>query len=160
MNQVIYLGHAGIRAAARIRLRGLLIAAAGLHLLTATAVFVVGRFSLMPSQFDGNGLGEFAHDSHEYQLDVILLANKLRVEGIANWLGTPAPFHVKLYSLSHALFSHWTSFNVLSIEPLNLAYYLFILFLVYRLTEIIFDQRAAALAVTVVNHFNGFLRDG
>ncbi len=157
MNQVIYVVQAGIRAAARIRLRGLLIAAAGLHLLTTTTVFVVGRFALMRGQFDGNGLGEFAHDSYEYRLDVILLANKLRVEGIANWLGTPAPFHVKLYSLSQALFSHWTGFNVLTIEPLNLAYYLFILFLVYRLTETIFDRRAAALAMTVVALWPSFL---
>lgn len=148
---------AGNRAVARIRLRGLLIAAAGLHLLTATFVFVVGRFSLMPSQFDSNGLGEFAHDSHQYQLDVILLANKLRVEGIASWLGTPAPFHVKLYALSHALFSPWTSFSVLSIEPLNLAYYPFILFLIYRLTETIFDRRAAVLAVAVVALWPSFL---
>jgi 4-amino-4-deoxy-L-arabinose transferase-like glycosyltransferase len=157
MKQAIYVARAKIRAVARIRLRGLLIAAAALHLLTVTAVFVMGRFSLMPSQFDRNGLGEFAHDSYQYQLDLILLANKLRVEGIASWLGTPAPFHVKLYSLSHVLFSHWTSFNVLSIEPLNLAYYLFILFLVYRLTETIFDRRAAVLALAVVALWPSFL---
>lgn len=153
MKRILY----GIKAVPRIRLRFLLIAAAGLHLVTATTVFVVGRFSLMPSQFDSNGLGEFAHDSHKYQLDVIGLASKLRGEGIASWLSTPAPFHVKLYSLSHALFSHWTSFNVLSIEPLNLAYYLFILFLVYRLTEIIFERRAAVLALTVVALWPSFL---
>jgi 4-amino-4-deoxy-L-arabinose transferase-like glycosyltransferase len=62
-----------------------------------------------------------------------------------------------LYSLSTALFTHWTSFNVLSIEPLNLAYYLFILFLVYRLTEIVFERRAAVLAVTVVALWPSFL---
>ena len=157
MKQVIHLVQAGIRTAARMRLRSLLIGAAALHLLTATAVLVVGRFSLMPSQFDRNGLGEFAYDSHQYQLDVIVLASKLRVEGIANWLSTPAPFHVKLYSLSHALFSHWTSFNVLSIEPLNLAYYLFVLFLVYQLTEIVFERRAAVLALTVVALWPSFL---
>jgi hypothetical protein len=157
MKQVIHLVQAGIRAAARMRLRSLLIGAAVLHLLTATAVLVVSRFSLMPGQFDSNGLGEFAHDSHLYQLDVIVLANKFRVEGIANWLSTPAPFHVKLYSLSHALFSHWTSFSVLSIEPLNLTYYLFILFLVYRLTETVFNRRAAVLAVAVVALWPSFL---
>ena len=153
MKRILY----GIKAVARIRLRGLLIAAAGVHLLTATAVFVVGRLSVMPSQFDNNGLGEFAYDSYQYQLDLTLLANKLRVEGITGWLSTPAPFHVKLYSLSQALFSHWTSFNVLSIEPLNLAYYLFILFLVYRLTETVFDRRAAVLALTVVALWPSFL---
>ena len=157
MKQVIYRMQKGNRAVARIRLRGLLIAAAGLHLLTAVAIFLVGRLSLMPTQFDSNGLGEFAHDSYRYQFDVVLLANKFRVEGIASWLSTPAPFHVKLYSLSHALFSHWTSFSVLSIEPLNLTYYLFTLFLVYRLTETIFDRRAAVLAMAIVSLCPSFL---
>ena len=63
MKQVIYVVQAGNRTGARIRLRGLLIAAAGLHLLTATAVFVIGRFSLMPSHFDSNGLAPAAGGS-------------------------------------------------------------------------------------------------
>ena len=62
-----------------------------------------------------------------------------------------------MYSLSQALFSHWASFNVFSIEPLNLTYYLLILFLVYRLTKTIFERRAAVLALTVVALWPSFL---
>jgi len=104
----------------------------------------------MPSQFDWNGVGNFAPDGRTHQLDAVLLTEKLRDEGIGAWLSAVAPLHVRAYSLSQVLFSRWIGFNILSIEPINLLYYLAILAMVYKLAEAVFDCRAALLAATIV----------
>lgn len=144
----------------------LLVLAAGLHLATTTSVFLVGRFQLMPSQFEKHGLGQFASDSIFYQGDVVLLTGKLRNEGVIAWGNAVSPLHVKAYSLSHFIFSRWAEPNVLTIEPLNLFYYLAILALVFKLAETLFDRRAGTLAMTVMAlwpsfllHTTQFLRD-
>jgi hypothetical protein len=70
MESFISIVAAAINAASRIELRALVMAATGRHLATTAAVLVIGRFSLMPSQFGSTGLGEFAWDGYVYQLDV------------------------------------------------------------------------------------------
>ena len=104
----------------------------------------------MPSQFDRDGVGEFAADGHTHLLDTVLLTRKLESEGIRAWLTSVAPLHVRAYSLSQVMFSRWIGFNILSVEPINLFYYLAILAMVYKLAEAVFDRRAALLAATVV----------
>lgn len=104
----------------------------------------------MPSQFDRDGVGEFAADGHTHLLDAVLLTRKLGSEGIAAWLTAVAPLHVRAYSLSQILLSRWIGFNILSIESINLLYYLAILAMVYKLAEAVFDRRAALLAATIV----------
>lgn len=135
----------------------LLIFAAGLHLATTTCVFVVGRSALMPSQFDRNGLGAFASDSFFYYQDVASQTDKLKNQGTVAWLESVAPLHVKSYSLSHFLFSRWTGPNILTIEPLNLFYYLAALALIYKVAETVFDRRTGLLAMTAMALWPSFL---
>ncbi len=135
----------------------LLACAAVLHLATTTAVFVVGRTALMPAQFDRQGLGAFASDSFFYQEDIVSLTDKLRNEGIVAWGKAVAPLHVKFYSLSHFFFSRWTTPNVLTIEPLNLFYYVAVLWLIYKLAAMVFDRRSALIAMAIMAIWPSFL---
>jgi len=146
-----------VSAASRIRISQLLIFSAGFHLAITVAVFLVGKLSLLPSQFDTNGFGKFAADNYLYQIDIALLTDELGQLGIMAWLNATAPLHVKLYSISHILVGHWTGLNILTIEPLNLFYYVAILFLVYKLSQMIFDRRTAMLATIIVGLWPSFL---
>ncbi len=140
--------------------------AGAFHIVGSVCVFAIGRLGLIPSQFDRSGLGEFAADSFVYQQDIANLSDKLSRDGPGAWLLAVAPLHVKLYSLSHSIFGHWTAPNVLTVEPLNLVYYLAALFLVFKLSERLFGRLSAALATTIVAlwpsfflHTTQFLRD-
>jgi hypothetical protein len=131
-------------------LLAILLTAAALHLALTTTVFITGRFALMPSQFDAYGIGVFAHDGHFLQPEVEALADTLKHEGLTAWARRPSTLHLKLYSVFVAVFGFWSGFNILTIEPLNLLYYLVILSLVFKLSQEIFDRRAALVAVAVV----------
>lgn len=135
----------------------LLIVAGILHLAATTTVFIIGRFSLMPSQFDSNGVGAFALDGRMHQTDALILTQRLGSQGIAAWLSAVAPLHVRIYSLSQVFLSRWIGFNILSVEPINLFFYLAILVMVYKLAEAVFERRAALLAATVVALWPTFL---
>ena len=111
----------------------------------------------MPTQFDENGLGKFASDSLLYQEDVISLTDKLRNDGVIPWFQAVAPLHVKFYSLSHFLFSPLTAPNILTIEPLNLVYYLAILAIVNQLALTLFNRVTGVLAMTVLALWPSFL---
>jgi hypothetical protein len=128
-----------------------------LHLAATTTVFIIGRFSLLPSQFDRSGFGAFASDSFFYQEDIISLTDKLKSQGPVVWLKAVAPLHIKLYSLSDLVFSHWAAPNVLTIEPLNLFYYLATLGLVYKLGETVFDRRTGLASMIVMALWPSFL---
>lgn len=104
----------------------------------------------MPSQFDRNGIGDFAPDGRSHQLDAVVLTEKLGHEGIIAWLKGIAPLHVRLYSLSQVFLGRLIGFNILAVEPMNLFYYLAILVIVYKLAEAMFGRRAALLAATIV----------
>jgi hypothetical protein len=128
-------------------LRAVVIAAAALHLSLAAAIFVVGRWQLVPSQFDANGTGQFAHDGELYLPEVEALAGVLRQEGPAAWARRPSLLHLRLYSLPVAALG--SGCNVLTVEPVNLLYYLALLILVFKAAETLFDRRAALAAATV-----------
>jgi hypothetical protein len=127
--------------------RALVVAAAVLHLTLATAVFVVGRAQLAPSQFDADGMGRFAPDSEFYLPQVEALADVLGHEGPAAWARRPSLLHIRLYSLPVAALGFGC--NVLTVEPLNLLYYLALLILVFEVAENLFDRRAALFAAAV-----------
>ncbi|MGB7925285.1 MAG: hypothetical protein WCF57_18750, partial [Pyrinomonadaceae bacterium] len=128
-----------------------LIAAAIFHPLVTLTIYLIGRFALLPSTFDANGTGMFfATDSFLYRAESILMTNILTREGIAAWLATPAPFHVRLYSLTFAAFGPVLGFNILSAEPLNLLCYLATLILIFKLGREVFDRRAGLLAAAAV----------
>lgn len=132
-------------------------AAAALHLLTTLLLFVVGRLRIVPGQFEENGLGAFASDGFRYQLQVRYLANLLMHGHGTAWMNAPAQLHVKLYSLSYTLFSPWAGFNILTIEPLNLFYYLVTLVFTFQLAQEIFDRRIALFASLIIALWPSYL---
>ncbi len=129
----------------------LLLAAALLHISVATAVLTIGKHQLMPAQFRTDGLGEFASDCFPYREEAADLVNVLKSSGLVAWATWPTQLHVRLYSLPLAAVSHWMSFNILAIEPLNLLYYLAILTLVFKLGKEVFDYRAGLMAATMLS---------
>ena len=128
-----------------------LIAAAVFHLFFTLTIYLIGRFALLPSMFDVNGTGIFfATDSFVYRAESISLTGILTRDGVAAWLATPAPFHVRAYSLSFAAFGPVLGFNVLSAEPLNLLCYLATLILIFKLGQEVFDRRVGLAAAALV----------
>ena len=134
----------------RIRPTYLILLAALLHLILAVIIYTVGSRALLPGMFDPYGTGIFATDTYVYRLETIALSSLLTSQGVGNWLSVSAPFHVKLYSLSYAVFGPVFGFNVLSVELLNLLYYLAILTLVFLLGREVFDRRTGLLAAVLV----------
>src|ERR1043166_4196031 len=129
----------------------MLIAAAVLHLSLTTAVFIAGRKSVLRGAFDSNGIAvSFASDGVRHLSDAATLAQFLQQRQLHTWFSSPYPFHVKLYSLSLAIFDPLFGPNILSAEPLNLLCYLGILMLVYKLAEEAFNLRAGFIASVIV----------
>jgi len=122
--------------------------AAVFHLLLATSVFLIGHFAVFPDLVTPSGI--IADDAFVYHKEAISLVEILHQQGVGAWLAAPFQFHVKLYSLSFAIFGPLLGFNNLSAEPLNVLYYLAILYLVFKLGLEVFNQRTAILATCVV----------
>jgi hypothetical protein len=137
------------------RLHFLIPAAAVWHVSVTVVVFLIGRSGLAPGQFDQKGLGRFAYDGFMYQSEVIELCGVLRNQGIIAWATWPTQLHVRLYSLPVAVLGN--NLNILTIEPLNLIYYLAILVLVFKLGELVFNYRAGLLAAAIVALWPSFL---
>lgn len=136
----------------------LLVAAACLHVAVVAAINLIGHYRLMPRTFDEHGLGiSFAIDSEEYRLFALRLVRVLSNEGVASWLANNSPFHIKLYSLCFYVLRPLTGETTLSLEPLNLFYYLLILTLVFRLGGEVFERRVGLVAATVVALWPSFL---
>jgi hypothetical protein len=117
------------------QLRCLILAAAILHISATLAVLITARYQLFPSQVYPTGICRFALDGVIYEDQVTELSNLLKTEGFARWVTWPSQLHVRLYSLSFAIVSRWVSFNILTIEPLNLIYYLAIVILVFKIGD-------------------------
>lgn len=142
----------------RMKIMRLIVAAIALHLTVAVIIFLAGRFALFPSAFDTNGIGiSFAPDVYNYRAQAVMLSEILTSDGATAWLTAPAPLHVKLYSLSFAVFGPLFGFNILSAEPLNVLYYLAILSLVGKLGQEVFDRRVGLLAAGAVALWPSFL---
>lgn len=129
----------------------LLAAAAILHPTISVLIYLAGRLRLIPGVFDTNGIsGGFAFDSFLYRERAIKLVETLYDGRMADWFHAPAPFHVKLYSLPLAIFRPFFGFTMLSVEPLNLLYYLLIILLVFNLGREVFNRRSGLLAAGIV----------
>lgn len=128
----------------------LVLAAAVFHVSVTTTVLMIGKSSLGSGQFDQRGLGTFASDGFMYQNEVVELCGVLKNQGVVAWATWPTQLHVRLYSLPVAFLNGGIHFDVLTIEPLNLIYYLAILILVCKLGEIIFNYRTGLMAAVVV----------
>ena len=111
------------------QLKFLILAAAIWHVAITLGVFMTGKYQLTPGQIYPSGIGRFASDGVMYQGQVDELCQVLKNDGLLAWATWPTQLHVRLYSLPLFLVSRWFSFNILTIEPLNLIYYLAILVL-------------------------------
>ena len=131
--------------------------AAVFHVLAAITIFVVGHFQLLPGTFDTQGIGLFALDGGVYRQIASALADKLRVGDFSGWLQIQSPFHVRLYSFAFLFPGTLVGHNILAAEPLNLAYYLGILALVYRIARDLFDSKSGFLAAALIAVWPSFL---
>ena len=139
------------------KVRPLLFAAAA-HVVLTTAIFLVGHFQLLPNTFDQNGIGlTFAIDGATYRNLASALVDDWHTNGFSAWLDARVPLHVRLYSLSFAIFGKFLGHNILAAEPLNLCYYLGILSCVYFLGREIFNAQAGLLAAAIVGVWPSFL---
>jgi hypothetical protein len=141
----------------RVRLPFLILPAAVWHVLVTTSVFLIGKFGLVPGQFDPKGLGNFASDGFAYRAEVVELCSVLKNEGVIAWATWPTQLHLRLYSLPLAALNGGTRFDILTIEPLNLIYYLAILVMVFKLGEIVFNYRTGLMAAAMVALWPSFL---
>lgn len=133
-----------------LHLRFLILAAAIWHVAATCAVFAVARYQLAPNQIYPSGIGRFAADGLAYQSQCVELCSIMKNEGPLAWLVWPTQLHVRLYSLPLMLFIHWTGFSVLTIEPLNLLYFLCMVALVFKIGETVFDRASGLIAGAVV----------
>jgi len=150
----------------QFQMRLLIAAAVVWHLMVATAVYEIGRHQLAPNQIYPSGLGAFAFDGLVYEPQCVELCSVMKSDGPVAWLTWPTQLHVRLYSLPLMLFIRWSAFNILTIEPLNLLYYLGMVVLVFKLGQGVYDRPtgfAAAFVVAVwpslLIHTTQLLRD-
>ncbi len=135
----------------------LILAAALFHVSVTATVLIIGRSALAPGQFDQKGLGTFASDGFMYQDEVVELCGILKAQGVVAWATWPTQLHVRLYSLPVIALNGGTHFDILTIEPLNLVYYLAILVLVFKLGEAVFNYRTGLMAAVAVAIWPSFL---
>jgi hypothetical protein len=135
--------------------KSVIAAVVGFHLIVTTAVCLVGRSALFPQLIDTQGL--VIADSQAYQSQVVLAATVMKSSGVAAWFFALLPFHVKLYSLSFLLFGWVSGSSILTIEPLNAALFLAVLYLVFKLSEEVFGRGAGLYAAAVVGLWPSFL---
>src|SRR5438477_5274698 len=141
----------------RFYLGFLIIAAAILHVSVTLTVFAIGKYQVFPAQIYPTGIGRFASDGIVYEGQVVELSNILKSEGVRAWATWPTQLHVRLYALPAAAVSRWVSFNILTIEPLNLIYYLAILILVFKIGEVVLDYHSGLIAAVVIAVWPSFL---
>src|SRR2546429_319181 len=104
----------------------------------------------------------FAADCIGYRLEAISLTQTLTHQGIVPWLMASSqflvnPFHLKIYSLSFIVLGPLLGDNILAVEPLNLLYYLSILYLIFMLSREVFNEATGLLAVWAVALWPSFL---
>jgi 4-amino-4-deoxy-L-arabinose transferase-like glycosyltransferase len=125
--------------------------AALIHIILTFTIFLIGHFRVFPGTFDQNGIGlSFAIDSTTYQRVASDLVEEWQRNGFTAWLDAKAPLHSRLYSVCFATFGKLVGHNVLAAEPLNLFYYLSILFCVYFLGREVFNAQTGFIAATIV----------
>jgi hypothetical protein len=134
----------------RFQMRLLVAAAVVWHLTVAIAIYEIGKHQLVPNQIDPSGLGKFAFDGFFYEPQCVELCSIMKHDGPLAWLTWPTQLHVRLYSLPLMIFIRWSAFNILTIEPLNLLYYLGMLILVFKLGEGIYDRTTGIVAAFIV----------
>jgi putative peptidoglycan lipid II flippase len=134
--------------------RRLLFLAAVLHIVLTVVITLVGKSRIVPHTFDTNGIGiAFALDSASYREEASQMAAMLRAGKFREWANYEtqlATFHVRLYSISYALFGKVLGEGVLAAEPINLIYYLAIVVLTYLIGGVVFSWSVGRASAVVV----------
>ncbi|HXI26643.1 MAG TPA: hypothetical protein VNG71_22515 [Pyrinomonadaceae bacterium] len=141
----------------QFQMRLLVAAAVVWHLMIATTVYEIGKHQLAPNQIYQSGIGKFASDGLAYEPQCVELCSVMKNDGPIAWLTWPTQLHVRLYSLPLMVFIRWSAFNILTIEPLNLLYYLGIVALVFKLGEKVYDRTSGLVAAFIVAVWPSFL---
>jgi hypothetical protein len=134
----------------------LLLVASIFHVVITCLIYFSGRFALFANLFNTNGIMVHS-DSAAYLTACIRLKELLYQNGLAAWFGADFQAHIKLYSLSYAVFGWIFGDNILSFAPLNLFYYLAVISLIFKLGEEIFDRKTAWIAACAVACWPSFL---
>jgi len=118
----------------------------------------VGRLRWLPGQLDAKGIGIFfASDGARYDREAIELVHTLAHDGIGAWFTAAPQFHVKIYSLSYAVFGPLVGFNIIAVEPLNALYYLTTVYLSFAIGQRVFSRRVGFLSALIVALWPSFL---
>lgn len=133
----------------------LLLAAAIFHVTVSSLVFVVSKTRLLPGTFDQDGTGiSFVADSILYRQEGVTMAALLQERRLTEWITYKSPvlskFHLRPYSIALAVFGPVFGYGVLAVEPVNLAYYLLILLLTFRIGAALFSTWVGQLAAILV----------
>lgn len=138
------------------RERYLLLIAAAFHLALSCTTYVIGTRGLLPHAIDTNTLGSFAPDTQLYIKQATFLVERLSA-GKFGVLFEPLDLHIKIYAFAYWLLSPLFGFTCMSIEPLNLFYYVVTVTLVYKLGTLVFDPAAGLCASIVVALWPSYL---
>ncbi len=141
----------------RRKVTRLLLLAAGLHLMITVVIYVSGRHRLS-SLIDQNGCTiTITPDCNVYVPDVRSLAEVMTSQGLLTWLKTPAQLPLRIYSLPAAILGSWLGVNSLTVEPVNIFYYLAILCVTFQIGKLVFDWRVGLIAAGVLGIWPSFL---
>jgi hypothetical protein len=131
----------------RLGVKRLLLTAGLMHILLAVIIFVAGHFGLAPSIVDPYGaVMPVSMDTTVNQAKLERTAGLFREFRWDEWEKAEPDAFLRFHSVAFALWGGLTGYNILGWEPLNLALYLTLLYLVFRIAELVFGHRAAALA--------------
>ena len=132
-------------------------AAAVFHVIITLTVSVAGKAQLFSSSLNTHGIGvSFAVDSVAYWDEASKMAHLIQQGQLRQWANyrttmvTGTPFHLRLYSISLAVFGPLFGYTIFAVEPLNLAFYLLMVFLTYRIGVSVFSWPVGQLAAIVV----------
>lgn len=127
-------------------------------MVVTLVVFLIGRFQLLPSAFDQNGIGiAFAMDGTVYRGLISDMAETLRHRGISAWYNIQAPAHCRLLSITFVFPGTLVGYNILAAEPFHLLYYLAILVLVYFIAKNLFNSCVGLVAAGLIAVWPTFL---
>ena len=135
----------------------LVLGAIAIHLLCTIGIYAAGRLAIF-RLFDQNGFSTtIILDNADYVPEVLALTEMLIEKGFGAWFFAPFHHHLKPYSLAFAALQPWLGPTVLCAEPINLVYYIAILWLTFALGKEIFDRSVGIAAASAVALWPSFL---
>jgi 4-amino-4-deoxy-L-arabinose transferase-like glycosyltransferase len=121
-----------------------------IHFLSTGAVYVAGRYGILPNLIWPNGV--LRGDSTRYFERSIALGQNLSALASGS-----EEVHVRLYAISTAVLAPLVGNNIFSVELGSLFLFLLTLFLIYQIGTICFERRTGFAAVVLVGLLPSFL---